>query len=258
MNGKCDDLKVRMNFSLEEKQDDIASAEETGAGITCAGSGSAEDRSTEMRYTEPGSIEERSMEIINAELKKRGIAPRKGYDHIVRRVIHATADFDYAENLEFSQGLCNRFGEIFSPGTLMVTDTNMALSGINERALTVLGLEKKCFMSDPEIIEKARAKKVTRAYLSAEKAAGLGREIVYVSGNAPTFLTSIRELWDKKQVSPKLVIACPVGFVNVIESKSLIRSAGFPYIIAGGNKGGSGVAASIVNAVMYRLMEEKG
>ncbi len=203
-----------------------------------------------MRITDPNEIEKRSMEIIESELKTEIPEENKA---VVKRVIHATADFDYAENMAFSDGAVAKALEALREGCDIVTDTQMARSGINKTAAGKLGCEIHCFMSDPDVAEKAKERGSTRAVVSMEKAAELERPLVFVIGNAPTALLRLRELIDEGKVSPKLVIGVPVGFVNIIESKESIMEAGVPYIVAKGRKGGSTVAAAIVNALMYQI-----
>ena len=129
----------------------------------------------------------------------------------------------------------------------------MARSGINKAALAKLGCDVQCFMSDPDVAEEAKARGCTRARVSMEKAARLGKELIFAVGNAPTALLTLRELIDEGAVSPALVIGVPVGFVNIIEAKEAIMETKVPYIVARGRKGGSNVAAAIVNALMYQI-----
>ena len=203
-----------------------------------------------MIITDPNAIEARSMEIIKSELKTDIPEENKA---VVKRVIHCTADFDYAENLAFSDGACAIAIEALKNGCDIVTDTNMAKSGINKAAAAKLGCEIHCFMSDPDIAEIAKERGCTRAVASMEKAAKLGKPVIFVVGNAPTALLSLREMIDAGKIKPELVIGVPVGFVNILESKNAIMEAGVPYIVAKGRKGGSNVAAAIVNALMYQI-----
>ena len=203
-----------------------------------------------MIITDPNAIEARSMEIIESELT--AVIPEEN-KAVVKRVIHCTADFDYAENLAFSDGACAVAIEALKDGCDIVTDTNMAKSGINKTAAAKLGCEIHCFMSDPDVAEIAKERGCTRAVASMEKAAKLGKPVIFVVGNAPTALLALRELIDAGTVKPELVIGVPVGFVNILESKDAIMEAGVPYIVAKGRKGGSNVAAAIVNALMYQI-----
>ena len=203
-----------------------------------------------MIITDPAAIEARSMEIIESELKTEIPPENKA---VVKRVIHATADFDYAENLAFSDGAVRKALDALGRGCSIVTDTQMAKSGINKTAAAKLGCEIRCFMSDPDVAEEAKARGCTRAQVSMEKAARLPGPVIFAVGNAPTALLALRDLIDRGEVSPELVIGVPVGFVNILEAKEAILSSSVPYIVAKGRKGGSNVAAAIVNALMYQL-----
>ena len=203
-----------------------------------------------MRITDPNEIEKRSMEIIESEL---AIEIPEENRPVVKRVIHATADFDYAENLAFSENAVEKALRALREGCDIVTDTQMARSGINKSAASKLGCEIHCFMSDPDVAEEAKERGSTRAVVSMEKAARLGKPLIFVIGNAPTALLRVKELIEAGEVSPKLVIGVPVGFVNVIESKEEIMETDVPFIVAKGRKGGSTVAAAIVNALMYQI-----
>ena len=204
-----------------------------------------------MIISDPNDIERRSMEIIESELEVSIPQENKA---VVKRVIHCTADFDYAKNLVFSDGAVEKALKALEGGCSIVTDTQMAKSGINKAAATRLGCEVHCFMSDPDVAETAKSRGCTRAAVSMEKAAGMKGHLVFAIGNAPTALLRLRELIDEGAVSPDLVIGVPVGFVNVVESKEAIMEADVPYIVARGRKGGSNVAAAIVNALMYQLV----
>ena len=199
----------------------------------------------------PMDIERRSFEIIAEELGARKIDPEN--DLVVRRVIHTTADFDYYDNLAFSEHAVKRLMEALSGGADVVTDTTMAQAGINKRALAKLGGQTHCFIADPDVAAEARARGVTRSLVSMEKAAALEKPLVFAIGNAPTALFSIRDLVKAGRLHPALVIGVPVGFVNVVEAKEDVMKLGVPYIVARGRKGGSNVAAAICNALLYML-----
>lgn len=203
-----------------------------------------------MIIHEPNAIEARSMEIIESELPFPIPEENKA---VVMRVIHCTADFDYAENLAFSENAVAKALAAFKRGCRIVTDTQMAKAGINKAAAGKLGVEIACFMSDPDVAQTAKERGCTRAVASMEKAASLPGETIYVIGNAPTALLRLKELIDEGRVKPALVIGVPVGFVNILESKAAIMQADVPYIVAKGRKGGSNVAAAIVNALMYQI-----
>jgi len=198
-------------------------------------------------------IEKRSFEIIQEELKAGNIAIPEKYLPIVTRVIHTTADFDYAQNLVFSEGVIETAIEAMKQGCCIVTDTQMAKAGINKKTLQSLGGTVECFMSDEDVAQEAKSREITRAQVSMEKSIRLGRPCIYAIGNAPTALVALTELIRTGQLNPVLVIGVPVGFVNVVESKEMIMQTGVPYIVARGRKGGSNVAACICNALMYEI-----
>ena len=199
----------------------------------------------------PMEIEKQSFAIIEKELTTQ-IPPQ--YKPVVKRVIHTTADFSYETNMVFSEGVVDKALEAIQKGTDIVTDTNMALSGINKRSLHGLGCEAYCFMSDADVAEEARVRGVTRAMVSMEKACRLDGDLIFAVGNAPTALIQLDELIRAGKLLPKLIIGVPVGFVNVVEAKELIMAQEqVPYIVAKGRKGGSNVAAAICNALLYQL-----
>lgn len=203
-----------------------------------------------MIITDPAQIEARSMQIIESELTAE--IPEE-HRAVVKRVIHCTADFDYAVNLCFSAHAVELALAALRGGCDIVTDTQMARSGVNKAAAARLGCEIHCFMSDPDVAAEAKARGITRAAVSMEKAAKLKKPLIFAVGNAPTALLKLRELIDAGALTPRLVIGVPVGFVNVVESKEEIMHTGVPYIVARGRKGGSNVAAAIVNALMYEI-----
>ena len=203
----------------------------------------------------PMDIERRSFEIIAEELGERKIDPE--YDLVVRRVIHTTADFDYYDNLAFSEHAMKKLMDAIAGGADIVTDTTMAQAGINKRALAKFGGQVHCFIADADVAQEAKARGVTRSLVSMEKAAALDTPLVFAIGNAPTALFSIRDLVRAGRLRPALVIGVPVGFVNVVEAKEDIMALGVPYIVARGRKGGSNVAAAIVNAALYQLAERE-
>lgn len=201
----------------------------------------------------PMEIEKRSFEIISGLLDEKGIRLDPVNEPVIKRVIHTTADFEYANSLVFSQDAVLIAREALTNGCGVVTDTQMAKAGINKAALAKLGCEAYCFMSDPDVAEAAKQRGVTRAAVSMEKAAELARPLIFAIGNAPTALIALDALMKEGRISPKLIIGVPVGFVNVVESKELIISSGVPHIVARGRKGGSNVAAAVVNALLYGI-----
>jgi len=199
----------------------------------------------------PMDIEKRSFEIITELLGDRKLDSEN--ELVIKRVIHTTADFDYADNLVFSEHAVRKGIEALKAGCDIVTDTQMARSGINKTVLEKLGGTVHCFMSDPEVAAEAKSRGITRAVVSMEHAAKLDKPLIFAIGNAPTALMRLRELIESGEVAPALVIGVPVGFVNVVESKEqIIQSCAAPYIVARGRKGGSNVAAAIVN-VLYQI-----
>ena len=206
-----------------------------------------------MEYQKPAEIERESMRIIDRELSERGITLPKEYAAVVKRVIHTTADFDYAKSLHFTEGAIPCALPALSGGTI-VTDTNMARVGISRSAAKRLGCEIVCYMSDEAVAEEAKQRGVTRAVVSMEQMAREYPHAIAVIGNAPTALLKISELIESG-LRPALVIGVPVGFVNVEESKrrtwEVCERYRVPAIVAMGRKGGSTVAAAICNALLY-------
>ena len=203
----------------------------------------------EIKIVKPNEIEKRSMEIITQELNGR-TWPEPQFS-IVKRCIHTSADFDYAENLCFSENAAMLGVEALRRGAVIVTDTKMAWSGINKKKLAEYGGEAYCFMSDEDVAKEAQERGCTRAAICMERGAALGKEVIFAVGNAPTALIRLYELIQEGKVNPALIIGAPVGFVNVVEAKELIMTAGVPYIVPRGRKGGSNIAATICNAMLY-------
>lgn len=207
-------------------------------------------------HMKPADIEKRSFEIITEELGGRTFPD--GVAEVVKRVIHTSADFDYADNLCFSPDAVEQAKAALEAGATIVTDTNMALAGISKPTLAKLGGKAVCLMADEAVAREAKERGVTRATVSMEHAAKLDGPLIFAIGNAPTALIRLHELIGEGAVSPALVIGVPVGFVNVVESKELFLGGDTPYIIARGRKGGSNVAAAIVNALLYQIIKREG
>lgn len=205
----------------------------------------------------PEQIEQRSFEIIDGELEKRGIVLPKEQEMITKRVIHTTADFEYTDTLTFSEGAVGIARELLKKGADIVTDTNMALSGINKRSLAGLGGEVHCYMADETVAKLAKERKTTRAAVSMEMAAKIKKPVIFAVGNAPTALIQIYEMMQGSDWRPAFVIGVPVGFVNVEAAKELILQTDVPFIINRGRKGGSNVAAAICNALIYELTRNR-
>ena len=199
----------------------------------------------------PREIEAKSMETITKELNGR-TWPEPEFS-VVKRCIHTSADFDYADNLCFSENACNIAIEALKNGADIVTDTKMAMAGINKNKLATLGGQVHCFVSDPDVVEEAKARGCTRSTVSMERGAKIEKPVIFVIGNAPTALIELDRLIKERKAKPVLIVGVPVGFVNVVESKELIMKAGIPYIVARGRKGGSNIAAAIINALLYTM-----
>ena len=210
----------------------------------------------ELENVKPMDIEKRSFEIITEELGDKKLVP--GTELIVKRCIHTSADFDYAENLCFSENAVEKAIAAIKDGACIVTDTHMAESGINKRVLSRYGGEVFCFISDEDVAATAKANGTTRATASMDKAAAMGKKLIFAIGNAPTALVRLYELIEDGKLDPELIIGVPVGFVNVVQSKELIMQADVPYIVARGRKGGSNVAVCICNALLYMIDNDRG
>ena len=202
----------------------------------------------QLENVKPMDIEKRSFAIITEEL---GYELPEDKAPIIKRCIHTSADFDYAQNLMFSDDVVEKALKALKNGACIVTDTQMAKAGINKKALQKFGGEVYCFMSDEEVAEIARKNGTTRATASMDKAAALQKPLIFAIGNAPTALVRLYELIEDGKLQPELIIGVPVGFVNVVQSKELIMQADVPYIVAKGRKGGSNIAACICNALIY-------
>ncbi|MBQ7584319.1 MAG: precorrin-8X methylmutase [Lachnospiraceae bacterium] len=217
----------------------------------------------------PEDIEKRSFEIIKDKLKAQNISVPFDYEaksaeelelcrSIIYRCIHTTADFDYAQTMRFSQGSVDIIRELLLKGADIITDTNMALAGINKKRLEAFGGRVHCFMADEDVARRAEETGMTRASMSMEKAVGLhkanpAKPVIFAVGNAPTALISLHKLYYEGDFKPDFIIGVPVGFVNVVASKELIKHSDIPFIINEGCKGGSSVAAAIVNAILYHI-----
>lgn len=227
----------------------------------------------------PSEIERRSFEIIGQELDDMGIRLDPEQELVIKRAIHTTADFEYAQNLVFSEHAIQKGIDALKQGATIITDTNMGWSGVNKKKLASLGGEALCFMADRDVADQAAKAGTTRAVASMEKAAELfgngsmaepvpgggsesvpaafstpSRPCIFAIGNAPTALIRLYELVKEGRIAPALIIGAPVGFVNVVQSKELILTLeDTPYIVARGRKGGSNVAAAICNALLYQI-----
>lgn len=210
-----------------------------------------------IEFVKPKDIEKRSFEIIKKELEERKISLPEQNRNVIMRVIHTTADFDFASTLEFFPDAVKIAGSLLASGADIVTDTNMAKAGINKKMLSRFGGQLHCFMADDDVAEEAKKRGLTRASVSMERAAALGKKIIFAIGNAPTALISLNQMMKEGIYTPEFIIGVPVGFVNVEAAKELFLGGSTPYIINRGRKGGSTVAAAICNAILYQ-MEERG
>lgn len=203
---------------------------------------------------EPKKIEEKSFQIISQTIGERKINEEQA--SIIKRVIHTSADFDYLDNLVFSNNAVQLALDLFKNGANIITDTNMAMAGINKKALEELGCKVNCFIGSTEVANLAKEKGVTRSSMAVEHAfKTLGGPRIFVVGNAPTALLKLHELITSGVYVPDFIVGVPVGFVNVVESKELIMNLDIPFIVAKGRKGGSNVAAAIINALMYKVVK---
>lgn len=208
----------------------------------------------------PNEIEKKSFEIISQIIRDEhpNFVVEPKYEAVLKRVIHTSADFEYLYNLAFSDTAVEAGLDALKSGAVIITDTNMAKSGVSKPSLKKLGGEVECFIADEDVAKEAKERGITRAIVSMEKAAKIDRPLIFAIGNAPTALIALDQMIKEGKIKPELIIGVPVGFVNVVESKELIMKSGIPYIVARGRKGGSNVAAAICNALMYQLIEREG
>ncbi len=207
----------------------------------------------EFEVVKPEEIEKRSFEIITKELEEAGIKIDEKNAFVTKRCIHTSADFDYASTLIFSEDAVDKMKDLIRGGAYIVTDTNMALAGINKKKLESFGGKALCFMADEDVAKEAKERGITRAAVSMERAAMLDRKVIFAVGNAPTALVKLHEMMEEGRFKPEFVIGVPVGFVNVVWAKELFINSDVPYIINRGRKGGSNIAAAICNAVLYNM-----
>ena len=208
-----------------------------------------------IEYVLPEEIEKRSFEIIAAEQVEQGSTLPAEQDPVTRRVIHTSADFDYAKTMTYSAHAVGIAKKLIQNGADIVTDTNMALAGVNKKELAKYGGEAHCFMAEEEVTKIAKERGVTRAAVSMEKAAQIEKPVIFAIGNAPTALIELYEMIKSGKYRPAFIIGVPVGFVNVEAAKDLILKTDVPYIINRGRKGGSNIAAAICNALLYELRD---
>ncbi len=195
----------------------------------------------------PHEIEAKSFAIIDQEAGPHNFAPDEWT--IVRRMIHTTADFEYMEMTRFSGDAVVAGIKAIRNGFTVITDTNMAKAGIRKGPLAAFGGRCECLMADPQVAAEAKKRGVTKAHVAVEHARFMMKNGIYVVGNAPTALLRLLDMINKRQAEPALVVGLPVGFVNAVESKADLMKTGIPYISNVGRKGGSNVAASVINAL---------
>ena len=209
-----------------------------------------------IEYVRPQDIEKRSFAIISKELEEKGIVLPKEQELVTKRAIHTSADFDYAKTMTYSAHAVGIAKKLIQNGADIVTDTNMALAGVNKKELAKYGGEAHCFMAEEEVAKIAKDRGVTRAAVSMEKAAQIEKPVIFAIGNAPTALIELYEMIQSGKYRPAFIIGVPVGFVNVEAAKDLILKTDVPYIINRGRKGGSNIAAAICNALLYELRDK--
>lgn len=209
-----------------------------------------------IEYVRPQDIEKRSFAIISKELEEKGIVLPKEQELVTKRAIHTSADFDYAKTMTYSAHAVGIAKKLIQNGADIVTDTNMALAGVNKKELEKYGGEAHCFMAEEEVAKIAKERGVTRAAVSMEKAAQIEKPVIFTIGNAPTALIELYEMIQSGKYRPAFIIGVPVGFVNVEAAKDLILKTDVPYIINRGRKGGSNIAAAICNALLYELRDK--
>lgn len=242
-----------MKEKSEERNDRVKGQEcigKTGATVQLV------HKTGAVEFVLPGDIEGRSFAIITKELAERGIVISEEQEPVTKRVIHTSADFGYADTLTFSENAVAVAKSLIRNGADIVTDTNMALSGINKKVLETYGGMAHCFMADEEVAKEAKERRVTRAVISMEHAAKLDKPVIFAVGNAPTALIRLYELISDGIYRPAFIIGVPVGFVNVEVAKEMILHTDVPCIVNRGRKGSSNVAAAICNALLYEVRRE--
>jgi precorrin-8X/cobalt-precorrin-8 methylmutase len=206
----------------------------------------------------PEEIEAESFRIIEAEI---GVHPWSEREWpVVRRIIHTSADFDYAQSMHFSPGAVMSGVAAIRRGRGILTDTTMALAGISKPRLERFGISATCFVADPEVARQAQSQGITRSILAMRRGAADSGNGIFVIGNAPTALFELLRLVREEGVRPDLIIGMPVGFVGAADSKERLvleaKELEIPFIANRGRKGGSNVAAAVVNALLI-MAEDK-
>lgn len=213
----------------------------------------------DKKYTQnPKLIEKKSFEIINTEIMKL----KSGYkfenryqEHIIKRVIHTTADFSYLDTLTMTDDFIDVITALLNGKSLIFTDTNMALSGISKRNLDKLGVKYNCLIADEHVAEYAKKNGITRSMAAVDMELKQKGDKIFVIGNAPTALFRLLEHYDNGYKDIKCIVGMPVGFVGAMESKVELHKYKIAHITSISRKGGSNVAASIINAVTYEMLK---
>lgn len=257
---RIDRLKEESKEKNDRVKEESKEQSDRAKGQECAGKNGTTaqlvHKTGAVEFVLPGEIEGRSFAIITKELEERGIVIPKEQEPVTKRVIHTSADFGYADTLTFSENAVAVAKHLIRTGADIVTDTNMALSGVNKKVLEAYGGMAHCFMADEEVAGEAKERKVTRAVVSMEHAAKLDKPVIFAIGNAPTALIRLYELICDGIYHPAFIIGVPVGFVNVEVAKEMILHTDVPCIVNRGRKGGSNVAAAICNALLYEVRRE--
>jgi len=202
----------------------------------------------------PWEIEKESMQIISNIIGSKDWAPLK--KAVIHRIIHTSGDPDYANWVEYHPQAFEAGLTALQSGCTIITDVEMVNTGVNKKALNRLGVESKCFLNHPEVNKLAQKTGETRSMTAIKLAADQMNRSIIAIGNAPTALFTLLDLCQTKRIKPALIIGTPVGFVGAKESKErLIMEAPVPYITIRGTKGGSPIAAAVINALMYSLVE---
>lgn len=223
------------------------------SGESVSSEESNENEEKKFFFVKPGEIEKESFRIIGEELDEQGISLEKIKAPYIKRCIHTSADFSYAKTLYFSKNAIEILEKLIRQGASIICDTNMALAGVNKTALKKNGCEAHCFMADERIKEIAQKEGITRAAASMQAATHLDGKKIFTIGNAPTALIELDKLHREKGFVPDFIIGVPVGFVNVEYAKELIIKSDIPCIVNRGRKGGSNIAACLVNAALYSV-----
>lgn len=207
----------------------------------------------------PQDIEKRSFEIIGEELGDKINKFDEATLPVIKRVIHTTADFEYADLIEFMNDAINSGKEALKNGCKIYCDTNMIVNGASKMVLSKFNCEAYCLVADSEVVKEAKEKGVTRSIVGMEKAAKDPNTKIFLIGNAPTALYQLKEMIERNEIEkPALVVGVPVGFVGAAESKEAFKSLGIPYITINGRKGGSTVAVSILHGILYQMYQREG